>query len=146
MDNQSYDDCIVKHLQMIECVIDRLAENCFKLKGWAVALVSIVSALAINGDNKGFIVLPIIPLIAFWMLDAYYLKQERKYRILYRHVIEKEEFLCNYSMDTHSIRPNSFEQKKISTIACLFSRVEICFYGGIFMAIVFLLVIMKINS
>ena len=50
----------IKHLEMIECIIERMAKNSFQLKGWAVTLVSIVGALASNDADKRFITIAII--------------------------------------------------------------------------------------
>lgn len=36
----------IKHLEMIEAVIERMAKNSFQLKGWAMTLVAAVGALA----------------------------------------------------------------------------------------------------
>ena len=81
----------MKHLEMIEGVIDRMGSNSFQLKGWAVTLVALVGALSAQGSDKRFILIAFIPLIAFWFLDAYYLQMERKYEILYKCVSEKSE-------------------------------------------------------
>ena len=89
MNNQKNNDYFIDYLNMIERVIERMANNCFQLKGWAVALVSIVGALTINGADSRIIVLLVLPLIAFWILDAHYLKLERKYQILYRNTLEE---------------------------------------------------------
>ena len=39
----------MKHLEMIEGVIERMGNNSFQLKGWAVTLVALVGALAAQG-------------------------------------------------------------------------------------------------
>ena len=35
----------IKHLEMIESIIERMAKNSFQLKAWAMALVTVVGAL-----------------------------------------------------------------------------------------------------
>ena len=44
----------MKHLEMIEGVIERMGNNSFQLKGWAVTLVALVGALASQGSDKRF--------------------------------------------------------------------------------------------
>ena len=143
MNNQKNNDYFIDYLNMIERVIERMANNCFQLKGWAVALVSIVGALTINGADSRIIVLLVLPLIAFWILDAHYLKLERKYQILYRNTLEENNKDLHLRMDIGSIKPNTTEKKRITTIACLFSKIEMCFYGCILIAVILLECIMK---
>ena len=143
MDNTIRNDDFITYLNMIERVIERMANNSFQLKGWAVALVSIVGALAINGADRRFIILPILPLVAFWILDAHYLKLERKYQVLYRNAIEEDLQNINFCMDVNSIKPNSNEKKRITTIACLFSKFVAWFYGCILISVVLLAFIMR---
>lgn len=129
---------LIDYLNMIERVIERMANNSFQLKGWAVALVSLVGALTINGADKRIIVLLVLPLIAFWILDSHYLKLERKYQVLYRNAVEGNDIDNLFVMDVGSIEPNSFEMKRIKTLACLFSKIEVCFYGCILFAVILL--------
>ena len=77
----------IKHLEMIENIIERMGSNSFQLKGWAVALVSIVGALAAKETDRKFFLLAFIPLVAFWFIDSYYLQSERKYKHLYKIVL-----------------------------------------------------------
>ena len=76
----------IKHLEMIQGIVNRLAQNSFQLKGWSVILVSAMFALAANNTNNIFIYLAYFPAFAFWILDGYFLWQERLYRKLYDHV------------------------------------------------------------
>jgi hypothetical protein len=71
------------HLGMIQVIITRMGANSFVLKGWNVTLVSALFALSVKDSNKRFIMVALLPNIIFWMLDAYYLHQERLFRKLY---------------------------------------------------------------
>ena len=55
----------VKHLEMIENIIQRMANNSFRLKGWSVALVGVIGAFASQGSDKRFFLLAFVPLITF---------------------------------------------------------------------------------
>lgn len=73
----------IKHLELIQAVVARLAQNSFSYKGWAIALVS---AILVIGGKKGrpeYVLVAFIPAMAFWGLDAYYGRQERLFRRLY---------------------------------------------------------------
>lgn len=127
MNNQACDKKI-KHLEMIEAIIERMGSNSFKLKGWTVTLVSIIGALSVQGTDKRFFLLPFIPLIVFWVLDSYYLQLERKYRVLYRNVSELSEDDIDFNMNTKKIICNEQEASKICFCNCLFSWTEFPFY------------------
>ncbi len=92
----------IKHLEMIQGVINRMAHNSFLLKGWSVILVSALFALAVNDSNISFILLAYFPALAFWILDGYFLWQERLFRKLYDKVRKMNEADIDFSMDTSS--------------------------------------------
>lgn len=73
----------VKHLEMVQAVINRLANNSFLLKGWSVSLAAALVGVSANESVPWFSLAAVLPAISFWVLDAYYLRQERLYRALY---------------------------------------------------------------
>lgn len=88
-----------KHLEMIQSIISRMANHSFYIKGWCIALVSALFALAAAKDtNIKLILVAFIPAIMFWSLDAYYLRQERLFRKLYdkvRSTTDETDFSMN---------------------------------------------------
>lgn len=90
----------LKHLEIIQSVVSRMAGNSFMLKGWSVTLVSALFALAAKDSNSLFLFVAYIPCVCFWVLDAYFLRQERLYRALYNQVAKKQEIDIDFSMDT----------------------------------------------
>ena len=77
---------VIKHLEMIQGIVNRMAANSFTVKGWSVAAGAALLALAFQTQDRDFLVLAIIPVVGFWGLDAYYLRRERLFRRLYDHV------------------------------------------------------------
>lgn len=75
----------LKRLDHIQGVINRLAGNSFKLKGWCITLSSALLGLALKGDTSTAEIafLAILPTLVFWGLDGYYLASEREFRKLY---------------------------------------------------------------
>jgi len=74
----------IKHLEMIQANIARMAQNSFVLKGWAVTLTAALLVLAAEPDKiTGAASLYFLPAFVFWLLDAYYLCLERRFRGLY---------------------------------------------------------------
>ena len=93
----------VKHLELIQAVINRLAQNSFSYKGWAITLVAALFALGAKESSPQYLLVALLPTIVFWGLDAYYLRQERLFRKFYDsvRVMPHEGWTRNpFSMDT----------------------------------------------
>lgn len=89
----------LKHLEFIQNIIERQAKNSFLLKGWTITVVAAVFTFVPKSD-------PIIQILSvyslifiYWMLDSYYLWQERLFRALYNHVRVLEENEIDFNMD-----------------------------------------------
>lgn len=134
----------IKHLEMIESIIERMAKNCFQLKGWAMTLVALVGALSAQGSDKKFMLLAFIPVIGFGFLDAFYLQQERRYKQLYKNVVAKDENDIDFNMDTGLVTGNEDEMKRLCFCKCLFSFSVSVFYGVITLAMLSLLFVLKV--
>lgn len=113
-----------KHLELISRVVERLAGNSFLIKGWAVLLVSAVLGFSARGWLDPAI-LP-VPIIALWLLDAYYLYLERRYRSLFDDVRSKEEDEIDFCM-----KLASSSKANRSYIAATFSLPVFLTYGGL---------------
>lgn len=133
----------IKHLEMIEAIIERMSRNCFQLKGWAMTIVTIVGALSANETDKRFLIIAFMPIIGFWLLDTIYLQQERKYRILYARVTQKEEKEIDFSLDTRSLDYSTEEKKSICLVLCFVSKSEILFYGILTATMIVLITVLK---
>ena len=119
----------VKHLEMIENLIERMAKNCFQLKAWTMALVALIGGLAAKDSERKFIIIAFIPIIVFWLLDTYYLRIERQYRMLYKTITAKDDDKIDFSMELSQIQNLSIQDsKKICFLNCLFSVTELIFY------------------
>lgn len=114
----------LKHLEFIQNVITRMNSNSFLIKGWAITLVSALFALAASGANSRYVMISYIVLPVFWMLDGFYISQERKYRKLYSRVIEVKEENIDFKMDT---QPYSTDDTR--WINAIFSKTLLPFYG-----------------
>jgi hypothetical protein len=75
----------LRHLDMIQAVVTRQAQNSFAVRGWSVTVVSAVFAVAATQDDApaATVLVALAPALIFWGLDAYYLWQERLFRSLY---------------------------------------------------------------
>lgn len=89
----------LKHLEFIQNVITRMNSNSFLLKGWSVTLVSALFALAAKDTNKGYVLISYCPIVVFWILDGFFLFQEKCYRELYSEVSAKDKDVIDFSMN-----------------------------------------------
>src|SRR5689334_17857397 len=124
----------LKHLEFLQLVIIRMAANSFLLKGWTVTLVAALFALAAKDSNKKYIVVAYFPVLVFWLLDAYFLSQERLFRNLYEAVRNKKESEIDFSMDT-----NPTKGTHTSWTLAFFSKTLFLFYGSIAFVMIFIM-------
>lgn len=121
----------IKHLEFIQLIITRMNTNSFLLKGWAVTLVVALFALNISKTSIGFIKTSFLPVILFWVLDGYFLYQERLFRELYNEVRLKDELQIDFSMKrTSSTR---------KFIEALLSKTLTLFYGALIVTTAYIL-------
>lgn len=99
----------IAHLTFIQGVINRMGNNSFLLKGWCVTLVAAIFALSSKDSNSSFILIAYIPAFMFWLLDAFFLHQEKLYRTLYKMVANEQISSEQFSLDTsiaRAVTPN----------------------------------------
>ena len=89
-----------KHLEFIQAAINRMAGNLFLLKGWTITLIAALFALASKDANDLYFWIAYIPAVMFWVLDGYFLSQERRFRALYDDVRQRKEDQIDFSMNT----------------------------------------------
>jgi len=122
----------LKHLELIQNIIDRLAGNSFDLKRWTVLLVSAIIVLVDRESNGIFVATGIIPVIVFWSLDRYFLREERRFRRLYDRVRCKCDSEIDFSMEVDkSDKMNDSGGKTL-----------LPFYGSLLAVIIAVLVVM----
>lgn len=80
-----------QELKMIQGCINRMSQNSFYLKGWYVSLLFLgTNFLIAKQANHCYIAFLVLILsLAFWYLDAFYLKMETLYRWKYEWAIIK---------------------------------------------------------
>lgn len=123
-----------KHLELIQGVVNRLANNSFQLKGWCVTLVTgvLFFSSAVAAEKQNLLLISLAPVAVFWILDGYFLWQERIFRRTFDIVRERTEE-TNYDM--YEADPDG---KKLYWIDAIFSTTLIVFYMGLIAAIILL--------
>ena len=118
------EDKKIKHLEFIQLVITRMNVNSFLLRGWSVTLVAALFAFAAKDTNVNYVLITYISTPLFWLLDGYYLSQERKYRDLYNLIRNKSESDIDFDMNA-----TATNNRKNSWLSSTFSITQIIFYG-----------------
>ena len=113
---------VIKHLEIIQGVINRLANNSFLVKSWSMTIISVAILFVSRSQNYSeYIILSfLIPVLGFWILDGYFLWQERIFRGIYNEVRTQES--TNFEM------PVSRQTEKIKWIKAIFSKTLNIFY------------------
>lgn len=72
-----------KHLDFIQSVIARLSSTSSLAKGWCLTVASATFGYSLTRPSGSVALLGCIGVLLFALLDARYLREERKYRALY---------------------------------------------------------------
>jgi len=139
--NESLKEYMLKEIEIIQDIIKRMAFNSFTIKGWALTLV--VVSLLLKGTDKYQIWIAFIPLLVFWFLDAFFLRQERMYRKLYDWVINNRLKTEEHLFDIDAYR---FKDEVQSIPRIMFSITLGWFYGSIAILIIIYVLILMITK
>ena len=123
-------DRVVKHLEFIQGVVNRLGGNSFLLKGWSMTVLVGGSLLMVRtrSDQPLLALTLLLPVFGFWILDAYFLWQERLFRAEYDRVRQEDgtDFAMNPML--HANKPgNSRRETFWSETLVKFYGIEIAF-------------------
>ncbi len=136
MDNEK----LFKEIDLIQGCINRMANNSFLVKGWALGVFAGVTAIT-KGDNLNntilFVCTTIVPFVCFWILDAFFLQTEKKYRIMYAERLEKRKQEDDSNL--YELDPSSYKVEGIFKV--MWSITLRVFYGIPFLASIVVIVI-----
>ncbi|MFA5643973.1 MAG: hypothetical protein WC928_00385 [Patescibacteria group bacterium] len=125
-----------KHLEFIQNIISRMAGNLFFLRGWTITLIGALLALFSKANNSDYVIYFLIVItLVFWILDGYFLSQERLFRDLYNHVRKLKEEEIDFSMDVEEYK----KLKKNTQIYSMFSPTLLIFYLPLISAALFII-------
>ncbi len=128
------------YLQMIQEPINRTSTNSAIFKGFAATIVAGIATLSYADISIVVLGLSFLPVIAFGILDIYYLKIEKKYRYLFEKVAKKDGPV-NFSMDIKLCK-NEKKQAKATNWECIKSPSIYLFYP-LMISILILIFILK---
>lgn len=122
-----------KHLDFIQSVTTRMAGNLFFLKGWAITLIVGLFALAAKDAKPRFYFVAYAVAAILWILDGYFLRQERLFRALYDQVRQIDEGDIDFSLDTKPF----VDLPRNSLLRCTFSLTLVLFYASLLAIMLF---------
>ncbi len=128
----------IKHLEFIQEVINRMAKNSFLIKGWCITIVAALFAATNKTMDSKYTVICLFIIFIFWILDSYYLYQERLFIKHYNSIIKRDEADIDFSMDITS------HKTKYSWFNAAMSHTCLVFYLSIVTITLILIGIIKI--
>lgn len=124
---------IVKHLEITQGVINRLAHNSFLIKGWSMTILAAAMLFIARVDNINSTYLAlafIVPVIGFWILDGYFLWQERLFRGIYDDIRVRDDTSFRMNVPDQLNKPNNkWQNATLSTTLVIFYFTELFFLG-----------------
>ena len=121
---------VIKHLEITQGVINRLANNSFLIKGWSMTILAAAILFITKSNNHSdyLILLFIIPVAGFWILDGYFLWQERLFRGIYEDARMKTttDFKMDISAQLHKPK-NQWHHSIFSLTLNIFYSTELLF-------------------
>ncbi|WP_048340901.1 hypothetical protein [Clostridium novyi] len=134
---------IIKHLEFLQDIIKRMANNSFKIKGWTITLVTAILGLLATKNllTLKYISILIIPILGFAMLDAYYLRLERIFRKKYNEFVKAYNNKEYDKLNIFELSTEKPENIKISYFNNFFSTSIIGTYAILGALIIVMLII-----
>lgn len=79
---------VTAHINLLQGIINRLANNSASSKTWCLTLVAALVSLAGATHVPGIVTFALVPVVIFGFMDTMYLAQERAYRDLYGSTVD----------------------------------------------------------
>lgn len=119
-----------EYLQMLQEPICRMSTISAIFKGFAATIVAGISVISYSTTNVWVLALSFLPVLAFAIMDVYYLKLERKFRFLFDQV-RQDKHDIDFSMKLTN-DPIEIIRAKARTWDCLKSPSIYLFYPLMF--------------
>lgn len=132
-----------QHLEFIQNNIARMNQASFQVKGMAIAILTALLAayvaVPVNNivGNRTFLFVAIVPTLIFWILDTYYLQQEKKFRGVYEDAIKIQSGIALYDMPL-----DKYKHGKYGFLRCMFTKTEWILYLPVIIGLIILGIIL----
>ncbi len=139
LDHDTLKEFMLEEVRIVQSIIKRMASNSFLIKGWTVTLI--VATLLLKGEATQ-VFIAYLPLVVFWILDAYFLRQERMYRKLYEWIVENRLQTDEHLFDMNAHR---FQDQVPSVCDVMFTITLGLFYGSLLLLLSIYTVALLVN-
>ncbi|MDX7953719.1 hypothetical protein P7D22_21375 [Lichenihabitans sp. Uapishka_5] len=86
LDLEKIADLRVKHLEMVQAIVSRMAGYCASVKNFCVTITIAICGYSISTKSGQLLDFAFIPVVVFSLLDAQYLNLERRFRNLFEQI------------------------------------------------------------
>lgn len=132
-------EILLKEIDLLQNRIEKVEKTSFTIKGWTITLVTAVLALLPESIDKLVIGLVVASAtLAFWYLDAFYLKVDKSYRFKYNWVVKNRMNNNKYCFELFPYNEETFfdpDDPKRNTVpgihSLMLSKTLIVFYAPI---------------
>lgn len=133
----------IRYLEIIQNIIDRMARCSFHLKEWTIVVESALLGLSVSIQKSLVLLIAIIPALIFWILDSYYLQQERGFRHTYSRNSDMSQPIFSYAIKIYLYKDNKNDKELENTCFCrvLFSFTELPYVIFIGLLIITILIL-----
>lgn len=87
--NLNCTESISAHLSILQNTIQRMAGNSANCKSWCITIVSAVIVIVADKGKPDLALLALAPILAFGLLDSFYLALEKQFRESYNQFVKK---------------------------------------------------------
>jgi len=120
----------IKHLEWILGIVTRMNGNSFLIKSWCLTVAAATYGFAVNRVDWGLTAIGMLAVLGFWLLDTYFLQQERLFRLLYDHVRLSACAVPRFSMAT-----TRYRDREIARYWCAFWSITLTLFYGMLLAV-----------
>lgn len=71
---------VIKHMEMYQGIISRMANNSAACKNWGIPLVAVILGFVVDSKNLDLTILAFLTILILFFLDSYYLMLENRFR------------------------------------------------------------------
>lgn len=112
------------HLALIRSITTRMFAGAFLVRTWSVLIVGALLAITENPEHARFAWLAVFMAIAFWMLEAFLVRERRLFLKIFHRVQNMKESELDLSLDTTPVRSEADAFRSV-----LFSKALLVHYG-----------------
>lgn len=106
-----HSSAVQAHVEVMQGVINRMAENSRSCKVWCITLVAAVLVLVARTGEPKHALIALAPTVLFYLLDAYYLALERGFRNSYEGFVAKVHRGQLSATDLYAVVPSGSRSK-----------------------------------